>query len=74
MMKQKNPNDVRGVRINCPHFEQCPLCYGCRAFDPKYQKCQACKLENAKQNICKTDKHRADLVEKMIMKEKIIIS
>ena len=73
-MKQKQPSDVRGVRIRCPHFEQCPLCYGCRNYNPKYLKCQECKLENEKQNICKTDRHRADLLEKMILRERIEIS
>jgi len=74
MMKQKNPNDVRGMRISCPSFEQCPLCYGCRNFNSKYDDCRKCQSENAKQNICKTDRHRPDLLEKMIMKEKIVIS
>lgn len=69
MMGQKNPHDVRGMRIDCPDFEQCALCYGCRAFSSKYLKCLECKSENEKKNICRTDKHRADLVEKMVTKE-----
>lgn len=74
MMKQKTHHDVRGQRINCPDYEMCPLCYGCRAFNPKYAKCITCKEENAKQNLCKTERHRSDLLEKMITREKIVIS
>lgn len=73
-MKQKTPDDVRGRKINCPYFVKCPLCYGCRAYNPKFVKCQTCKLENAKMNICKTEKHQPHLLEKMIKKERIIIS
>ncbi len=71
MIKSKDPNDVRGQRINCYNFEKCPLCYGCRAFNSRFVKCQQCKLENQKLNICNTKKHRADLIEKMITKEVI---
>ena len=74
MMKRKNPNDVRGRRINCPDFEMCPLCYGCRAFNPRFAKCHACKEENQKFNLCKTERHRPDLLEKMIRRERIEIS
>lgn len=73
-MKQKNPNDVRGVRIGCPLFEQCPLCYGCRAFDPQYEECVSCETENKKQNICNTTKHRSDLLARMITKTRIEVN
>lgn len=65
-MKAKKPSDVRGVRIACPMFEQCPLCYGCRAFDSTYEECRKCEDENKKQNVCNTHKHRSDLLARMI--------
>ncbi len=73
MQKNKRPEDVRGVRIKCPNFEQCPLCYGCRNFNSKYVKCVTCKFEGQKKNICDTKKHTAPLLSKMILKEKIEI-
>ena len=68
-MKSKRPEDVRGVRISCPNYEMCPLCYGCRAFNSKFVKCQTCKLENEKQNICNTEKHQSYLLDGFIKKE-----
>lgn len=66
MQKAKQPNDARGARIGCPMFESCPLCYGCRAFDPKYEECRNCELDNKKQNVCNTERHKSDLLSRMI--------
>ena len=48
MNKIKTKDSVRGYRINCIRFEQCPLCYGCRAFDSSMVQCLKCEEENAK--------------------------
>ena len=72
-MQAKNPNDVRGVRIDCPSYEKCTLCFGCRAFNPHYEECRQCEAENKKQNICNTEKHKAHLVAKMITKTKVVV-
>ena len=74
LMKRKDPNNVRGNRIQCLNFDMCPLCYGCRAFNPRFIECHRCKEENQKYNICNTTKHRPDLLAKMIKKERIEIS
>jgi hypothetical protein len=72
-LKQKDPNDVRGVKINCPMFEKCPLCYGCRAFNPAYEECRTCEVDNKKKNVCNTDKHRSDLLARMITREVVVV-
>lgn len=38
-------------RVNCPMFEECLFDFGCRAFDPKYLKCQNCTL-NQTGDVC----------------------
>ena len=30
MKMGKQPNMVRGNRISCANYKQCPMCYGCR--------------------------------------------
>jgi hypothetical protein len=65
-------HDVRGWQIDCKWYTPCPLCYGCRAYDPSYKRCEKCANET-KQNICNTHKHRADLLAKMIQRETIIV-
>lgn len=67
----KTSEQVRGSRIRCLDYEMCPLCYGCRAFNSRYQKCLDCKNENAKFNLCDTKKHKTDLIAKMITRERI---
>lgn len=67
---QKQPSDVRGVQIKCTMFAACPMCYGCRNFRSDSPDCQEC-LPEKKKNICKTDTHRSDLVNKMMSKNRI---
>lgn len=71
MKTSKTVHDVLGHKIKCPSFDQCPLCFGCRAFDPKYEDCKACEKHNKKKNICVTQRHKPDLVARMIRKEVI---
>ena len=65
MKKQKTYKDVLGWQKNCSWYEMCPICYGCRAYDSKYVRCQRC-AENMKFNVCDTKKHRSDLVAMMV--------
>ena len=67
----KKPEDVRGYG-HCPNFEQCPICYGCRAADLSYVKCIHC-AEDPKTNICNRYKHRPELLSKMITRQKVEI-
>lgn len=69
-MKQKIPQDVLGYQIRCPNYIKCPLCYGCRNYNPSYLKCAKCN-QNRKKNICDTNKHKENLIAKMITRETI---
>ena len=68
--KQKTHQDVLGWQMNCNWYEKCPLCYGCRAYDPKMVRCEKC-AQKKKFNICDTAKHRGDLIARMIRRDVI---
>lgn len=73
----KKANQVRGNKISCINFQQCPMCFGCRAFDSRDEECINCK-EDGEQgkrnfNICNTDLHESWKVNAMVTKNKIII-
>lgn len=72
-MKAKQPNMVRGNRINCPNFVMCPLCYGCRSYSSHDLNCRECEKENKKKNICNIELHKSDVVAKFITRNKIEI-
>lgn len=71
MNPNKQPNKVRGNRINCSKFIQCPLCYGCRAYSSHDLECNQCKEENFKYNVCNKKLHKDDLIAKFITKNKV---
>ena len=69
----KKVSEVRGNRINCPNFQICPICFGCRAFDSRDPECLICFEEGdiggrRNFNVCDKKTHRDDLVNKMITK------
>lgn len=73
MNKQKTASEVKGTQIDCPNYEMCPLCYGCRAYTPSHVKCLNQCGQNEKFNVCNTKKHRSDLLARMITKEQIVV-
>ena len=73
MNRQKTVQQVRGYLVNCPSFEPCPFCYGCRAYDSKYLMCAGC-AENHKYNICNIMKHQAKVLAQIMRRETIIIT
>lgn len=73
MMKAKSPQDVYGYQSQCPNFQQCPLCFGCRNYDISVVKCVENCGTDKKKNVCNTEKHKAELVAKFITKEAIKI-
>ena len=72
-MRQKTVQSVFGYLRNCPSFQACPLCYGCRAYDSKYTACEACRQAGEKYHLCNTAKHKNHLLDKMIQRECITI-
>ena len=54
----KTKYDTQGYKLNCPDYNPCPLCYGCRNFDSSRIRCQnRCETTNPKHNICDKKKH-----------------
>lgn len=63
--KPKTPHDVRGFITRCPEYHKCPICYGCRNFNPSVARCLEC-AEEKKKNVCDTAKHQADKIAKLL--------
>ncbi len=70
-MNAKSPQDVYGWQSQCPNFQQCPLCFGCRNYDRSVIKCVEHCGKDKKTNVCNTERHKAELVAKFITKEAI---
>lgn len=56
-MLNKTWNSPFGALINCPDFDPCHLCYGCRNYTSYRVKCEQCRRDNEKDNICKREIH-----------------
>ena len=71
-MPNKNIHTVLGDIIGCSSYDPCPLCYGCRNFDPSRVKCQNyCEYKNPKYNICDRYKHNDAALSMMIRRSVI---
>lgn len=56
---------------NCRWFEECPIDYKCKAYNPTYLKCQNCHLHN-ENGIChKKELHNEKNCEMMIARPRI---
>ncbi len=58
------------VQHTCSDFEECPLCYKCRAYNSALYKCRNCDLYKEGM-LCKKDKHTVKVLEMMIRRERI---
>jgi hypothetical protein len=58
------------MAYKCADFHECPLCYKCRNFNPRYAKCMSCQLYK-EGKICKTSLHTERAIEMMIVRERI---
>lgn len=72
-MRAKTPQDPAGYD-KCPDFNPCPLCYGCRNYDPSYYKCIMICGGNVKYNTCDTHKHNDKALSLMIRPQEVNIS
>ena len=73
MKMGKQPNMVRGNRISCANYKQCPMCYGCRNYDDRDPECIECYIDgidgtSRNFNVCDTNKHEAWKLNVMITK------
>lgn len=72
MQRSKTHHDVLGWQMNCLNYTMCPLCYGCRAYNPSYAKCQRCTADGKKKfNVCNTELHTEKNLSLMITREVI---
>lgn len=58
MIKEK----ANGAIFNCPEYIKCPVCYGCRNYNPSYRACR--ELCGEKKDSCDTKRHQANLLGK----------
>ena len=70
MRHTKTHHDVWGFEHNCPNYQECPVCYGCRNYDSSFMKCRHC-AEAMKKNVCNRKLHRPDLIARLITREVI---
>ena len=75
----KQPNQVRENKIQCINYQICPICYGCRAYDSRYEDCVECYQDgidesNRNFNVCNTELHEAWKINRMITKHVIDFS
>ena len=66
----KQPNQVRGNKIQCPHYTGCSLCFGCRSYDSRLLECRECYEQgidgsNRNFNVCNKNLHTEDALNKM---------
>jgi hypothetical protein len=54
----------------CLAFQECPLCFKCRNYDPSHLACRNCEL-NKEGLICNTQKHNEKVLNMMIRRERI---
>lgn len=72
----KQPNNVRGNQIGCINFQQCPVCFGCRAYDDRYEECRECYeqgIDGTQRNfnVCNKELHESWKVNVMITKHTV---
>lgn len=57
------------IQGTCIRFQECPLCYKCRAFNAADVSCLNCELKN--DSICNKEKHTEHVLNVMIRRERI---
>ena len=58
------------VQGYCSVFEECPLCYKCRSYNPSHVACQSCVLKE-EGSLCKRELHTPSVLSRMIRRERI---
>ena len=69
--RYKTVADTEGYKSNCPHFDPCPLCYGCRNYGYYINKCDERCGRNKKFNACDKTKHTPRILSRMIQRQRI---
>ena len=69
----KTPKDTAGYKGDCPDYDPCPLCYGCRNYGLHAFTCDALCATNSKFNICNQSLHTPANIARMVLRDKIRI-
>lgn len=67
----KTERDTEGYRNDCPGYDPCPLCYGCRNAGLYSSRCDTLCNGNHKKNICNRELHTPQNIGKMVRRQKI---
>lgn len=68
-MIKSSIKNVAGEKFYCPEYIQCPICYGCRNYNPSLRMCR--ELCKEKKDVCDMDKHQAELLGKFYAKKNV---
>ena len=69
----KTPRDTEGYKNDCPDYDPCPLCYGCRNAGMHSSRCDTLCAGNTKKNICNRKLHTPKNIGMMVQRNKITI-
>ena len=71
-LSKEDPLNLPRHKANgyCSDFEECPLCYKCRAFNHALYKCRNCEVYQ-EGSLCKKELHTPEIIGKMIIRERI---
>lgn len=65
----KTQMDTEGYINDCPGYDPCPLCYGCRNAGMYPSRCDTLCYSNVKKNICNRQLHTSKNIGKMVRRQ-----
>ena len=70
----KTIRDTEGYKNDCPGYDPCPLCYGCRNAGMYPNRCDTLCMGNSKKNTCNVELHTSKNIGKMVRRQQIKIT
>ena len=70
----KTIRDTKGYKYDCPYYDPCSLCFGCRNAGIYPGRCDTLCMDNPKQNICNRELHTTKNISKMVRRPSIKIT
>ena len=65
----KTQKDTGGYIYDCPDYDPCPLCFGCRNYGTYSSRCDSVCGSNPKKNICNRELHTPANIAKMVRRD-----
>ena len=65
--------DTEGYKHDCPDYDPCPLCYGCRNAGMHPNRCNTLCMDNPKKNVCNVELHTPENISKMVRRQIITL-